>query len=150
MAKILFVEDEEFNVRSFIWELEDAADHEVTIVGGGEETIRSLKSGNHDFDLIILDIMLPRGNHKGSPVVGDNIKTDKMGLEILRQLREKMNDETPVIVLTAVMDDDLKTEVTGYGVEKYFVKPTALEDFMEAVEKALGHSFSAEASNNGE
>ena len=149
MAKILFVEDEEFNVQSFMWELQDAG-HQVVRVGEGEETIRCLENGNHNFDLIILDIMLPRGNHRAQPAIGNDIKTGKMGLEILRQLREEMNDETPVIALTAAMDDDLKTKVMNYDVEKYFVKPIALEEFMGAVEKALEHSLPAEVGNNEE
>jgi len=136
MAKILFVEDEKFNMQSFIWELEET-DHQIIVVNGGEEAIRSLKSGGHDFDLIILDIMLPRGDHKGSPAVGDDIKTGEMGLEILRQLREEMNDETPVIVLTAVMDDDLKARMLRYGVAKHFAKPVPMTDFMDALEAAL-------------
>lgn len=135
MARILFVEDEEHNMQSFIWELEDA-EHEVIVVGEAEETIRRLDGGS-DFDLIILDIMLPRGNDQGSPAVGDDIKTGKMGLEILRQLREEMKLETPVVVLTAVLDDEPKTELMNLGAARYLVKPASLEEFMEAVDAML-------------
>ena len=141
MAKILFAEDEEFLMQSFIWELQDA-NHEVTVARDGEEAILHLQKDNHDFGLIVLDIMLPRGSHEGVPAVGEDIKTGEMGLEVLRQLRQEMGDETPVIVLTAVIDDDLKARMLDYGVEQYFTKPTSLTDFMNAVDTALASAES--------
>ena len=139
MAKILFIEDNEFTMQGFIMELEDA-NHEVIVAKEAEEAIMRLQNSNHDFDLIVLDIMLSRGKPRGLPALDENIKTGEMGLEILRQLREEMNDKTPVIVLTAVIDDDVKTRVLSYGVERYFTKPTSLIDFTSAVE-AVGIAF---------
>lgn len=136
MARILFVDEEDFLMASFIEELRDVG-YEVTVAKSGEEAIRCLEDGHHDFALIILDIMLPRGDDKGLPTVGKGINTGEMGLEVLRLLREDMSDETPVIVLTAVMDDDIKTKILDYRVERYFAKPIALADFIDAVERAL-------------
>jgi two-component system OmpR family response regulator len=135
MAKILFIEEEKFLMQSFIWGLEEAG-HRVTMAKDGEEAIRCLKGG-HDYTLIILDIMLPRGNYEGSPAISEDIKAGEMGLEVLRQMREEMNDETPVIVLTAVIDDDLKTKVLGHRVKEYFAKPISVRDFLDAVKKVL-------------
>jgi len=141
MAKILFIEDEEFSIHSFICELEDRG-HEVVVSTDGEGAIRCLNGGSHNLDLIILDIMLPRGDHEGSPAVGDDIKTGEMGLEILRQLRIEMRDATPIIVHTAAIDDDLRARVLSYGVERHFCKPVSLTDLIGAVEEVLASAKS--------
>lgn len=136
MAKILFVEDEQFLMEGLIFELADNQ-HEVMVVGDGETAIRRLEKGRHNFELIILDVMLPAGEPNGKPTIDKNVKTDEMGLEILRQLRENMLDQTPVIVLTAAIDDDLKARIMSYGVERYFTKPTSLPVLIEAVHDIL-------------
>lgn len=136
MAKILLIEDEEFLMTSFIWGLQDRG-HDLTIVRDGEEAINCLQNGDIFFDIIILDIMLPRGNQKNSSQIAKNIKSGEMGVEVLRHLREEMNKKTPVIALSAVMDDDIKSKVLLLGVEKYFTKPISLGIFMDEVEKIL-------------
>ena len=137
MAKILLIEDEEFLMEGLIYELKDN-NHEVIVVGDGEDALKSLNNGQHDFQLIILDVMLPIGEPTESPAaVPEEIKTDEMGLEILRQIREEMNDRTPVIVLTAAIDIDLRSRIIELGVERYFSKPTSLEDFMETVNRVV-------------
>jgi CheY-like chemotaxis protein len=137
MTRILFIEDEEHNMQSFVWKLQDG-DHQVTIAKDAEEAITYLQSGHHDFGLIILDIMLPRGEHKGSSSISKNIRSVEMGLELLRQLREEMKDATPVIVITAITEQDIKIKILSYGVQAYFTKPAPLLDFMKAVDKAIG------------
>ena len=142
MARILFIEEEDFGMEGLISELRDNK-HEVIVVGDGETAIKSLRNGKHDFQLIILDVMLPIGEPTESPpAVSEEIKTDEMGLEILRQMRQEMNDQTPVIVLTAAIDIDLRTRINEFGVEKYFSKPTSLEDFIEAVNNVLSPEIS--------
>lgn len=136
MANILFVEEEQFLMETFMYRLQDEG-HTVTIVGDGETAIAQLKQGQHDFKLIILDIMLPIGRPEGVPFVGEDVRTEEMGLEILRQLRQNMNDQTPVIVLTAALDFELKNKVIGLGVKRYFTKPTSLEQFIQTVNDIL-------------
>jgi DNA-binding response OmpR family regulator len=62
------------------------------------------------FDAIILDIMLPDGS----------------GLDFLRELRENGNN-TPVIMLTAIGDDDHMVEGFTYGADDYISKPFSYE-----------------------
>ena len=137
MAKILFIEDEDFLLENFILALQDR-EHEVAVVRSGEEALGQIKKDNQDFDIIVIDVMLPRGNHAGTPLVGDDIKTGEMGLEVLRQLR-LVDRETPVIILTAVTDDDSKAKILNLNVVAYLDKPVSFKIFLNAVEKALSH-----------
>ena len=76
------------------------------------------------FDLVLLDLGLPRGN----------------GLDVLRDLRQR-KDTTPVIVLTA--RDALGERVAGLdaGADDYLVKPFAPEELaarLRAVSRRSG------------
>ena len=74
---------------------------------------------NEDFDLILLDIMLPSLN----------------GLEVLRRLRREK--QTPVILLTA--RDAVIDKVTGLdtGADDYITKPFAIEELLARLRAAL-------------
>lgn len=65
------------------------------------------------YDVIILDIMLPRLN----------------GLEVLRRLR-KENIKTPVILLTAKGEIDDKVKGLDCGADDYLVKPFATDELL--------------------
>ncbi|MBW2515465.1 MAG: response regulator transcription factor [Deltaproteobacteria bacterium] len=66
----------------------------------------------HDFDVIVLDIMLPGMD----------------GLTFCRKLREDASIKTPVLMLTA--RDTLSDKLEGFdaGADDYLVKPFALEE----------------------
>ena len=66
----------------------------------------------HDFDIIVLDIMLPGMD----------------GLTFCRKLRKEANKETPVLMLTA--RDTLSDKLEGFdaGADDYLIKPFALEE----------------------
>lgn len=74
---------------------------------------------NEEFDLILLDIMLPSLN----------------GLEVLRRLRREK--QTPVILLTA--RDAVIDKVTGLdtGADDYITKPFAIEELLARLRAAL-------------
>ena len=74
---------------------------------------------NENFDLILLDIMLPSLN----------------GLEVLRRLRKEK--QTPVILLTA--RDAVMDKVTGLdtGADDYITKPFAIEELLARLRAAL-------------
>ena len=60
---------------------------------------------NNDYDIILLDIMLPKMN----------------GLEVCQQIREFSN--VPIIMLTAKGDDMDKIMGLEYGADDYITKP---------------------------
>ena len=69
----------------------------------GEEALNMAK--NNDYDIILLDIMLPKMN----------------GLEVCQQIREFSN--VPIIMLTAKGDDMDKIMGLEYGADDYITKP---------------------------
>lgn len=76
-------------------------------------------AASEDYDLIILDLMLPKTN----------------GLEVCRRLRSQA-DHTPVLMLTA--RGGLQDKVTGLntGADDYLAKPFAFEELLARI-KAL-------------
>ena len=102
MSRVLIVEDEEA-----IAEIEkdylELSDFEVVIKSDGTQGLATAL--NEDFDIMILDVMLPG--------------TD--GYEICRQVREVKN--TPIIMVSAKKEDIDKIRGLGVGADDYMTKP---------------------------
>lgn len=113
MKKVLVVEDDRDIVNLLGIHLNDL-DCRLEIAYDGEEGLK--KALQQDFDLIILDIMLP--------------KLD--GLEICRQLRgRKIN--TPVLMLTARSEEIDKVLGLELGADDYLTKPFSIREFIARV-----------------
>ena len=112
MSKILIVEDE-----TAIAELEkdylELSGFEVVIENSGDEGLA--RALGEDFNLIILDLMLP--------------KVD--GFEICRQIREAKN--VPVIMVSAKKDDIDKIRGLGLGADDYMTKPFSPSELVARV-----------------
>lgn len=117
MSKILIVEDEHQLARFIQLELEHE-DYETTVAVDGRQGLSLAESG--EFDLILLDIMLPELN----------------GLEVLRRLRKAENN-VPVIMLTA--RDSVMDKVSGLdmGADDYITKPFAIEELLARIRVTL-------------
>ncbi len=115
--KILVVEDESKIARFIQLELEYEG-YEVTITGDGRTGLEAYKEGG--FDLILLDLMLPRLS----------------GIEVCRRIRQK-DEITPVIMLTA--KDDVTDKVMGLdmGADDYMTKPFEIEELLARMRVAL-------------
>ena len=100
--RVLVVDDEKLIVKGIRFSLEQEG-MEVTSAFDGEEALEKVK--NQEFDIILLDIMLP--------------KLD--GLEVCQQIREFSN--VPIIMLTAKGDDMDKIMGLEYGADDYITKP---------------------------
>lgn len=116
MANILIIEDEEKIARFVELELKHEGYKVKKAFDGREGLDLALLE---DFDLILLDVMLPKLN----------------GLEVLRRLR--MEKETPVIMLTA--RDAVMDKVSGLdaGADDYITKPFAIEELLARIRVAL-------------
>jgi two-component system, OmpR family, response regulator ArlR len=114
--RILIVEDEVKIARFVELELKYEG-YEVEQAHDGRIGLQKALEGN--FDLIILDIMLPSLN----------------GIEVLRRFRQ--NSEAPVIMLTA--KDDIMDKVMGLdnGADDYVTKPFAIEELLARIRVAL-------------
>ena len=115
--KILVIEDEE-KVASFIKKGLEEEDFKVDVVYEGIEGENKIKTNN--YDLIILDIMLP----------------GKDGTEILKNVRDAGID-TPIIMLTA--KDSINDKINSFesGCDDYITKPFSFEELLLRVKAVL-------------
>jgi len=100
--KLLIVDDEPAIIKGLKFSLEQDG-YETDAAYDGEEAIEKFNA-NH-YDLIILDVMLPKMN----------------GLAVLQKIREKSS--VPVIMLTAKGEDMDKILGLEYGADDYLTKP---------------------------
>ncbi|MDK9866371.1 two-component system response regulator [Staphylococcus equorum] len=116
MTKILIVEDEQNLARFIELELEHE-NYTVDIEYDGRPGLEKALSNN--YDLILLDLMLPNIN----------------GLEICRQIRQKQT--TPIIIITAKSDTYDKVAGLDYGADDYIVKPFDIEELLARIRAML-------------
>ena len=114
---LLIIEDEK-KVAGFIKKGLEEETYVVDVAYDGEEGLLLAQQG--EYDLIILDLMLP---------VMD-------GLEVLSRLRAEKND-VPIILLTA--KDSVEEKVTGLnkGADDYLTKPFAFSELMARIRVLL-------------
>ncbi|MCH5350801.1 MAG: response regulator transcription factor [Clostridiales bacterium] len=113
--KRIFIVEDEPQISRFLQLEFEHENYDCTICGDGREALKiALET---DFDIIILDVMLPSLN----------------GIEVLRRLRQ--DKQTPVIILTA--RDQVVDKVTGLdiGADDYMTKPFAIEELLARVRK---------------
>ena len=79
---------------------------------------------NHAYDVIVLDLMLPKVH----------------GLEILRQLREKGN-ATPILILTAKDAVEDRMKGLDLGADDYLVKPFFLGELMSRLKALVRRAY---------
>ena len=124
MARILVVEDEP----GIAVGLEDdlkLEGYEVEVVGDGETA--SQRAQEEPFDLIILDVMLPR----------------KDGFEVCRELR-RAGLRTPIILLTAKTHEAEKVLGLELGADDYVTKPFSPMELRARVKALLRRSAGEE------
>lgn len=116
MSKILIVEDE-LTIAELERDYLELAGFEVKIETDGEKG--AVLAMNEDFDLIILDIMLP----------------GRDGFEICREIRQEKN--TPIIMVSAKKDDIDKIRGLGLGADDYMTKPFSPSELVARVKAHL-------------
>ena len=116
MSKILLVEDE-----VAIAELEkdylELSGFDVVMQHTGDAGLKAAL--NEDFNLIILDLMLPNVD----------------GFEICKKVREKKN--TPIIMVSAKKEDIDKIRGLGLGADDYMTKPFSPSELVARVKAHL-------------
>ena len=116
MSRILIVEDEE-SIAELEKDYLELSGFEVEIeTDGSRGLLRALKE---DFDLFILDLMLPG--------------TD--GFEICKQVRATKN--TPILMVSAKKDDIDKIRGLGLGADDYITKPFSPSELVARVKAHL-------------
>lgn len=117
--RILVVEDEEKLAQSLKKGLEKEG-FAVDVLYDGESAQRRIEMNYMDYDLIILDLMLPK----------------KDGFEVCRNIRD-LNIVTPVLVLTARDATDDKVRALDEGADDYLVKPFSFAELLARVRALL-------------
>lgn len=116
MSRILIIEDEEA-IADLEKDYLELSGFEVEICNRGDTGLT--RALNEEFDLIILDLMLPGVD----------------GFEICRNIREEKN--IPVIMVSAKKDDIDKIRGLGLGADDYMTKPFSPSELVARVKAHL-------------
>ena len=116
MKRILIIEDEE-SIAELEKDYLELSGFEVEIENEGDNGLR--RSLEEEFDLIILDLMLPGVD----------------GFEICRKVREVKN--TPIIMVSAKKEDIDKIRGLGLGADDYITKPFSPSEMVARVKAHL-------------
>ena len=149
-SNILIADDNSVNANLMKAILESTGErYNITIVNDGKEALDMISS-NINFDLIILDIMMPKVN----------------GLEVLKELRREDNNieppqtrlrcNFPVMIVSALTDPLTVARGIEMGANDYMVKPISKDVFKAKVvflinqKKMYDALINISRKNNGE
>ncbi len=116
MSRILILEDE-VDIANLEKDYLELSGFEVEIENDGMDGLK--RALNEEFDLFILDLMLPGID----------------GFEICREIREKKN--TPILMVSAKKDDIDKIRGLGLGADDYVTKPFSPSELVARVKAHL-------------
>ena len=116
MSKILIIEDEEA-IADLEKDYLELSGFEVEIANRGDTGLQ--KAMTEEYDLIILDLMLPEVD----------------GFDICKQVRQEKN--TPIIMVSAKKDDIDKIRGLGLGADDYMTKPFSPSELVARVKAHL-------------
>lgn len=116
MAKLLVVDDE-FRIREIIKKYAVFEGHTVTESADGMDAINQAING--DFDMIIMDVMMPELN----------------GFSACSEIRKHKN--TPIIILSARAEEYDRIHGFELGIDDYVVKPFSPKELMMRVNAVL-------------
>ena len=112
MSRILIIEDEEA-IADLEKDYLELSDFEVEIEHTGNKGLEKALNGN--FDLVILDLMLPEMD----------------GFEVCKKIREEKN--IPILMVSAKKDDIDKIRGLGLGADDYMTKPFSPSELVARV-----------------
>ncbi len=116
--RILVAEDNRIN-QLVIEKMLQNANHQVTLVGNGEQALDAL--AEREFDLVIMDLNMP--------VMG--------GLDAVRLHRFATggHDLPPFVALTADATSDSRRQCEAAGMDAYLTKPVELQELLALVDR---------------
>lgn len=121
IASILVVDDNP----KFLADALPMYGYDVTVATDGLEALKTLSKENIHFDLVLLDVMMPNMD----------------GWDTLKAIRKNKETETlPVIMLTAVSEDQKVVSGLKIGADDYVVKPFVLPNLLARIEAVLRRS----------
>ena len=138
MSKILVVDDEK-NIRLVVGKSLEKAGFDVYYAVDGVQAVE--KANDINPNLVLLDLRLPKMN----------------GFLVLEALKsDTSTEDIPVIILSALSEEDDVQKVISLGAEDFLVKPISQSDLLAAVEANIrteetnGEQEKEEENNNEE
>ncbi len=96
--------------------------YDVTVVTNGIDALKELSNDDKEYDLVLLDVMMPQMN----------------GWDTLKAIRSnKKHKYLPVIMITAVNEDQKIVSGLKIGADDYIVKPFILPNLLARMEAIL-------------
>jgi len=117
MSRILIVEDEN-SIAEIEKDYLELSDFEVAIENNGTAGLK--RALNEEFDMVILDIMMPGMD----------------GFEVCKKIRE--TKDMPILMVSAKKDDIDKIRGLGLGADDYITKPFSPSELVARVKAHLG------------
>ena len=121
IASILVVDDNP----KFLKDALPMYGYDVTVAEDGIEALKILSDVKNNFDLVLLDVMMPNMD----------------GWDTLKAIRKnKKTQYIPVIMITAVSEDQKVVSGLKIGADDYIVKPFILPNLLARIEAVLRRS----------
>ncbi len=115
MGRILFVDDDLDALEAY-QKAVSLANHHADVASNASTALELIR--DQVFDLIFIDINLP----------------DVSGLELIHQLAEdRLIDKSPIMVLSALPEEKLISQVLDAGAKRFLAKPVSLSDLLEVI-----------------
>ena len=118
--RILIVEDNRMHAELLNIIIRSSFDADITVAENGRDALDKITEGRI-FDLIIIDIMLPKIN----------------GLDVLKTIR-KVYDKVPILMLSALNDKEIIAKSYAEGATDYAAKPIRNEMLRDKIGVLLG------------
>lgn len=130
IAKILIIDDNP----KYLADALPLYGYEVEVATDGLQGVKKLTSENSHFDMILLDVMMPNMD----------------GWETLRAVRgNKKFENIPIIMITALNEEQKEISGLKFGADDYIVKPFILPNLLARIEALLRRStWRKEQTNN--
>ena len=129
-ARILIAEDDA-NMRFMLQDNLEMAGYRVCAVGDGQTRLSAFLK--EEFDLCLLDVMLPR----------------KDGFTLASEIR-KINKDIPVVFLTAKLLKEDRIHGFRIGADDYVTKPFSIEELILRIEAILKRVYQTPTRADGE
>lgn len=121
IAKILIIDDSP----KYLADALPLYGYEVDVATDGLQGIKKLTSDKNDYDLVLLDVMMPNMD----------------GWETLKTIRtNKKLENIPVIMITALNEEQKEISGLKFGADDYVVKPFILPNLLARIEALLRRS----------
>ena len=121
----VLVVDDAKTLREFVRRNLDVRGYRVVTAVNGADALEKFQ--NHDIDLVILDLIMPQMD----------------GVETIKRLRAISN--VPIIVLSALSEENTKIQALNYGADDYLTKPFGVGELLARVQAVLRRAQRAPA-----